>query len=254
MSNTQAPDQEADPTLILFEKWKSLQQSARLTPEQIDLVEALHHGSIPGSKLTLEDKHSVQLLKWLYDLVSEVLEHRQDFGEVKVALWGEPAPRPCGIDEIVDKILEVKQQRDGLRDAIRKHRDQKGDDRCWMDDELLYQTLPEGYMPPKRDSSVELKLCEQYIKCRHHPGTEYVSPQRRIEELEEEVEKLRNFEPTQAIGQTQKVAEKHFLDHGFTMRVTKVNGQACIVTRDVRRYRFNVETENGKVTKITGRG
>lgn len=78
-----------------------------------------------------------------------------------------------------------------LEAAIRRHRDQRGDDRCWMDDEALYAALPEGYSPPARDSRVELALCEKYIACRHNPGTEYVSPQRRIEELEEEVADLR---------------------------------------------------------------
>lgn len=28
-----------------------------------------------------------------------------------------------------------------LESAIRKHRDQRGDDRCWLDDEELYKTL-----------------------------------------------------------------------------------------------------------------
>lgn len=75
---------------------------------------------------------------------------------------------------------------DELEEAIRKHRDQRGDSRCWLDDEELYKILPEGYTPPERDSSVELELCKKFIECRHNPGTEYVSPQRRIEELEEE--------------------------------------------------------------------
>jgi len=75
-----------------------------------------------------------------------------------------------------------------LANAIRKHRDQKGDDRCWMDDEELYRLLPEGYEAPKRDSCVELKLCEKFIATRHNPNTEYVSPERRIEELEKQLE------------------------------------------------------------------
>lgn len=78
-----------------------------------------------------------------------------------------------------------------LEGAIRRHRDQRGDDRCWLDDEQLYRALPEGYTPPERDAKVELSLCEKYIACRHNPATEYVSPQRRIEELEAEVEDLR---------------------------------------------------------------
>lgn len=77
--------------------------------------------------------------------------------------------------------------------AIRKHRDQRGDDRCWLDDEELYRVLPEGYVAPYRDSSVELDLCRQYIACRHNPNTVYVSPQRRIEELELEVSKLKDL-------------------------------------------------------------
>ncbi len=67
--------------------------------------------------------------------------------------------------------------------AIRKHRDFRGDDRCWMDDVELYQSLPEGYEPPKADASVELKNCERYISCRHNPATKYESPERVIEKL-----------------------------------------------------------------------
>ncbi len=88
--------------------------------------------------------------------------------------------------ELVSEVLR-------LRQAIRNHRDQKGDDRCWMDDEELYKVLPEGYVPPERDTTVELKLCEKYIQCRRNPKTKYVSPQRRIEELEKEVKDLRKF-------------------------------------------------------------
>ena len=70
-----------------------------------------------------------------------------------------------------------------------EHRDEKGDDRCWMDDEVLYQALPEGYEPVVRDSSVEIANCQRFIACRQNPKTEYVSPQRRIEELEAELAK-----------------------------------------------------------------
>jgi hypothetical protein len=70
-----------------------------------------------------------------------------------------------------------------LQDAIRRHRDQRGDDRCWMDDEELYAVLPEGYTPPARDTAVELKNCERFIASRRNPTTEYVSPEREIEQL-----------------------------------------------------------------------
>jgi len=67
--------------------------------------------------------------------------------------------------------------------AIRRHRDQRGDDRCWMDDEVLYKALPEGYTPPLRDSAVELKNCQRFIDCRNNPATTYISPERMIEDL-----------------------------------------------------------------------
>lgn len=70
-----------------------------------------------------------------------------------------------------------------LEAAIRKHRDYRGDDRCWLDDEDLYRVLPEGHTPPQRDSAVELENCKRFIACRRNPATEYVSPQREIEEL-----------------------------------------------------------------------
>lgn len=85
---------------------------------------------------------------------------------------------------LIEMVLE-------LRKAIRSHRDQRGDDRCWMDDEELYKVLPEGYTPPERDTTVELQLCEQYINCRRNPATKYISPQRRIEELERENKSLK---------------------------------------------------------------
>lgn len=38
--------------------------------------------------------------------------------------------------------MNLKQSIINLRVAIRKHRDQKGDDRCWVDDYWLYDLLP----------------------------------------------------------------------------------------------------------------
>jgi hypothetical protein len=77
-----------------------------------------------------------------------------------------------------------------LQAAIRRHRDYRGDDRCFLDDRELYAVLPEGYTPPAKDSAVTLAQCERYIACRQDPATEYVSPQRRIEELEAQVKLL----------------------------------------------------------------
>lgn len=91
-----------------------------------------------------------------------------------------------GMESQCELMDGLKQEARKLAEAIRKHRDQRGDDRCWMDDEELYRSLPEGYTPPARDSAVELKNCERYIACRHNPATEYVSPEREIEVLRAE--------------------------------------------------------------------
>lgn len=88
--------------------------------------------------------------------------------------------------------LEAGRELSRLEEAIRKHRDFRGDDRCWEDDEELYRTLPEGYEPPARDTAVELSNCQRFIECRRSPATEYISPQRRIEELQAENDRLKN--------------------------------------------------------------
>lgn len=72
-----------------------------------------------------------------------------------------------------------------LRSAIRQHRDERGDDRCHADDGRLYAVLPEGDTRPARETAVTLENCAKYIECRQ-TGREYISPQRRIEELEAE--------------------------------------------------------------------
>lgn len=80
-------------------------------------------------------------------------------------------------------MLDARSECERLRQAVRKHRDQQGDDRCWMDDEELYRALPEGYDPPAREVAVELENCRAFIQNRQHPQTEYVSLQREIERL-----------------------------------------------------------------------
>lgn len=86
-----------------------------------------------------------------------------------------------------DYLLDVVER---LRDAIRRHRDYRGDDRCHLDDGELYDVLPEGDTRPARDTAITLENCQRYIDCRQL-GREYVSPQRRIEELEADNARLR---------------------------------------------------------------
>lgn len=88
------------------------------------------------------------------------------------------------------ECYQLKEQVQLYEEAIRRHRDYRGDDRCYLDDRELYAVLPEGYTPPAQDVAVTLEQCQKFIACRSDPATEYVSPQRRIEELELENHKL----------------------------------------------------------------
>lgn len=100
--------------------------------------------------------------------------------------WGEHEYYSDQIERLEEKIAHYEV-------AIRKHRDMKGDDRCWLDDEELYNTLPEKYFPPARDSKVELCNCAKFIESRHNPKVCYVSPDVEIAKLREENENLRAF-------------------------------------------------------------
>lgn len=89
--------------------------------------------------------------------------------------------------------MNYKDEYEKLAVAIRNHRDQRGDDRCFRDDYTLYSILPEGYKAPSEDTCVQLELCKKYIASRQNPNTIYISPQRRIEELEQKVIELETY-------------------------------------------------------------
>lgn len=64
--------------------------------------------------------------------------------------------------------VRLEQEVMKLRSAIRYHRDQKGDDRCWLDDIKLYEALPETgnaelTLPPKEEF---LGSCKKFWECR----------------------------------------------------------------------------------------
>ena len=61
-----------------------------------------------------------------------------------------------------------------LRSAIRAHRDQLGDDRCWLDDFALYKALPDNApiitrLPPKE---FFIPHCEHFWETRQCPEKE----------------------------------------------------------------------------------
>lgn len=76
-----------------------------------------------------------------------------------------------------------------LRNAIEKHRNQKADDRCWMDDDELYSALNDGIKCDRRvGSTIAMQQnCERYIRNRCERG----GPWKSYVELEAEIKELK---------------------------------------------------------------
>lgn len=71
--------------------------------------------------------------------------------------------------ELINESRANASEVERLRAGIRYHRDQKGDDRCWVDDLRLYEMLPEGpvgydsTLPPE---DVFLDNCKRFCRTR----------------------------------------------------------------------------------------
>lgn len=83
-------------------------------------------------------------------------------------------------EALLARIEELEAERDIVVAAVREHHDQRGDDRCVMDDTRLYfKVLGEGAdpyanaLPPEADM---LESCRRYIRQRRCPGPEGVLP------------------------------------------------------------------------------
>lgn len=89
----------------------------------------------------------------------------------------------CG-QELLAKIA-------GLENAIREHRDQRGDDRCWLDDERLYAVLPDHTANTALpDKATFLKNCERFWKCRQVTGDHYETVAEIVEPLKATIQRL----------------------------------------------------------------
>ena len=69
--------------------------------------------------------------------------------------------REMSEQQLIDEVMN-------LRNGIRKHRDQKGDDNCWLDDFALYGLLPEKIKadPQLPDKELMMVNCSRYYDCR----------------------------------------------------------------------------------------
>ena len=75
-------------------------------------------------------------------------------------------------ESLQKKVVALTQENTVLKTAIRKHRDQRGDDRCWMDDDELYRVLNEPLFDrPMPSPDKMLKNCEKFISLRTKPGS-----------------------------------------------------------------------------------
>lgn len=70
-------------------------------------------------------------------------------------------------------LKAVLNRLDEVEAAIRKHRDQRGDDRCWMDDQELYAVVGEPIISPLPPKKEFLNNCERFWECRQHPALKY---------------------------------------------------------------------------------
>lgn len=82
-------------------------------------------------------------------------------------------------DKVYLTVLDICSKLQELRDAVRKHRDERGHNRCWLDDKELYQALGDPiceklnlipYWKFKRRVELEKKEQEHLKNCRYIVG------------------------------------------------------------------------------------
>lgn len=101
------------------------------------------------------------------------------------------------INILEERELALFKRNSELESSIRKHRDQKLDDRCFLDDQELYKILnepiPENYnaIPPINKM---LENCKRYLEKRCNPDEKwktYQELENEILQLKEENQKLK---------------------------------------------------------------
>lgn len=113
-----------------------------------------------------------------------------DYNDPQFRKWAQMYSEPdWSRIQLADKDAEIAR----LREAIAKHRDQKGDDRCWLDDRELYAALDPSVpadqsLPPKCDF---LKSCERYWEQRQSLSDTFTLKHPTIGQMNREITRLR---------------------------------------------------------------
>ncbi len=98
---------------------------------------------------------------------------------LRVVRWGLENGKQTLIAKL-SELADMANEIDRLKSAIREHRDQRADDRCWLDDQLLYNALGEGVtdpfaegsvLPPKEDFLVSCEWFWAQRQCPKNKGT-----------------------------------------------------------------------------------
>lgn len=96
-----------------------------------------------------------------------------------------------------------------LTTAIRHHRDQRGDDRCWLDDLVLYETL--GEPPPDFSLMPEcefLESCRRFYRQRMEQAADLDPGQMTIQQLTDQVAAVTAERDEARDGQAASAAER----------------------------------------------
>jgi hypothetical protein len=103
-----------------------------------------------------------------------------------------------------------------LQEAIRTHRDARGDDRCWLDDQALYAALPEGTQPNTTLPPEEkfLANCRRFWQARQNPGCPYETEEDRRRALDAELREAKIERAQLRIAATKRVEAHPFRDAG----------------------------------------
>jgi len=105
-----------------------------------------------------------------------------------------------------------------LRSIIRYHRDQEGDDRCWLDDELLYESLPEtaNISPSLPSKEFFMDKCTRFHSKRQDPNQKrkankpsQIPMDEDVRTLDEDVKNMSEEEQNKEIARLKQAIRLH---------------------------------------------